>query len=43
MNSDQSELLPKVDAADKAKRLTLSANALYEGRVVTPSAAKLPH
>ena len=43
MNSDQSELLPKADAADKAKRLTLSANALYEGRVVTPSAAKLPH
>ena len=43
VNSDQSELLPKVDAADKAKRLTLSANALYEGRVVTPSAAKLPH
>ena len=43
VNSDQSELLPKADAADKAKRLTLSANALYEGRVVTPSAAKLPH
>ena len=43
VNSDQSELLPKVDAADKAKRLTLSANALYVGRVVTSAAAKLPH
>jgi hypothetical protein len=30
-------------AAGKAKRLTLSANALYEGRVVKSAAAKLPH
>ena len=30
-------------AAGKAKRLTLSANALYVGRVVTSAAAKLPH
>jgi hypothetical protein len=30
-------------AAGKAKRLTLSANVLYEGRVVKPAAAKLPH
>jgi hypothetical protein len=30
-------------AADKAKRLTLLANALSEGRVVKSAAAKLPH
>ena len=30
-------------AAGKAKRLTLLANALYVGRVVTSAAAKLPH
>jgi hypothetical protein len=30
-------------AAGKAKRLTLSANALYLGRVVTSAAAESPH
>ena len=30
-------------AAGKAKRLTLSANALYEGQVVRSAAAELPH
>jgi hypothetical protein len=30
-------------AAGKAKRLTLSADALYEGRVVKSAAAELPH
>ena len=30
-------------AAGKAKRLTLSANALYEGQAVRSAAAELPH